>query len=57
MDNLVGGFGMVPIVMEGGIADPDRFIWECNCNKCQIRYQKWKEAFDAQQKQLEEKNA
>lgn len=57
MDNWVGGFGMVPIVMEGGIADPDKFTWECNCNECQIRYQKWKEAFDAQQKQLEEKNA
>jgi hypothetical protein len=47
-------FGKAPIVMEGGTADPDAFTWECACNDCQAKYAKWKEAFDAQQKQLKE---
>ena len=49
-------FGKATIKMEGGIADPDEFTWGCNCEDCQEKYQKWKEAFDAQQKQLKEKN-
>ena len=49
-------FGDAPIKMEGGIADPDEFTWGCNCKKCQVKYQNWKAAFDAQQKQLKEKN-
>ena len=48
------GFGLAPIKMEGGIADPDAFVWECDCEDCQVRYQEWKKAFDIQQKQLEE---
>ena len=43
-------FGDAPIKKEGGIADPDEFTWECNCKKCQVKYQKWKLAFSAEQK-------
>jgi hypothetical protein len=50
----MNGFGDAPIKMEGGIADPDEFTWECNCKACKVKYQKWKAAFDAQQKQLKE---
>jgi len=46
------GFGEAPIKMEGGIADPDAFTWECNCEVCKERYARWKAAFDIQQKQL-----
>lgn len=46
------GFGDAPIKMEGGIADPDEFVWECNCKDCQVRYQEWKKEFDQQQQQL-----
>lgn len=49
-------FGLAPIKMEGGIADPDGFVWECNCEACQIRYTEWKAAFDQQQKELRERN-
>ena len=49
-------FGLAPIKMEGGIADPDSFVWECKCKDCQLRYQEWKKAFDTQQRQLKEKN-
>jgi len=49
-------FGRAPIKMEGGVANPDEFVWECACEKCQAKYAKWKEAFDAQQKQLKEKS-
>jgi hypothetical protein len=45
-------WGKAPIKMEGGIADPDDFVWECTCKDCQVKYQKWKEAYDIQQKQL-----
>jgi hypothetical protein len=54
------GFGLAPIKMEGGIADPDAFTWECYCEDCRVKYQKWKEAFDTQQKEhkeLREKNS
>jgi len=47
-------FGRAPIRMEGGVANPDEFAWECACEDCQANYAKWKEAFDAQQKQLRE---
>ena len=49
-------FGDAPVRREGDIVDPDECIWECDCEKCQAKYKKWKEAFDAQQKQHEEKN-
>jgi hypothetical protein len=45
-------FGKAPIKMEGGIADPDEFEWDCICEDCKVKYQKWKEAYDIQQKQL-----
>ena len=43
------GFGLAPIVIEGGIADPDSYTWECDCEKCQAKYDKWKKKFDKQQ--------
>ena len=49
-------YGKAPIKMEGGIANPDDFTWECSCEDCKVKYQNWKEAFDIQQKQLKEKN-
>ena len=49
------GFGEAPIKMEGGIADPDEFVWECNCEACQVRYTEWKAAFDIEQKELRER--
>jgi hypothetical protein len=45
-------FGSAPIKMEGGIADPDDFEWGCDCEACALKYEKWKEAYDIQQKQL-----
>jgi predicted lipoprotein len=45
--------GDAPIVRESGIADPDEFTWGCDCKKCQVKYQQWKVAFNAeQQKEL-----
>lgn len=52
----MNGFRKAPIKMEGGIADPDEFTWECSCDDCQAKYAKWKAEFEAQQKQLKEKN-
>jgi hypothetical protein len=49
-------FGDAPIKREGDIVDPDECIWECDCDQCQAKYAKWKEVFDAQQKQLGVKN-
>jgi len=49
-------FGDAPIKREGDTVDPDECTWECDCEKCQAKYNQWKEAFDAQQKQYEEKN-
>ena len=45
-------WGKAPIKMEGGIADPDEFEWDCICEDCKVKYLKWKEAYDIQQKQL-----
>jgi hypothetical protein len=52
MNEQTYGFGLAPIVTEGGIADPDRFTWECDCEICKERYKNWKANFDAEQKQL-----
>lgn len=52
-------YGDAPVIREGGIDDPDRYKWPCDldkCKKCRERYVKWKAAFDAEQKQLKEKN-
>jgi hypothetical protein len=43
------GFGLAPIKKEGSISDPDEFTWECACEACALKYQKWKELFDIQQ--------
>ena len=48
----MAGFGEAPIVIEGGIADPDMYTWECDCEKCQEKYDNWKKKFDAQQKRF-----
>ena len=52
MSELKFGFGLAPIKKEGSIADPDEFTWECDCEACALKYQKWKEQFDIQQKEL-----
>jgi hypothetical protein len=39
-------FGDAPIKREGDIVDPDECTWECNCEKCQAKYKKWKAAYD-----------
>jgi hypothetical protein len=53
---LRGAIG-APIKMEGGIADPDEFRWECNCEACREKYRSWKAEYEAQQKELREPNA
>ena len=49
---MMVGFGEAPIVIEGGIADPDRYTWDCDCEECQAKYENWKKKFDAQQKRF-----
>jgi len=49
------GFGFANTKREGDIADPDEFTWECSCSGCEIKYQKWKAAFAAQQEKKFEK--
>jgi len=49
-------FGLAPIKREGGVTNPDDYIWECNCDKCQAKYQHWKARFEAEQKELKDKN-
>ena len=47
-------FGPAPIKMEGGIANPDEFTWECDlskCEQCKAKYLNWK------QKYIEEQDA
>jgi hypothetical protein len=39
-------FGDAPIKREGDIVDPDECLWECDCEKCQAKYKKWKAAYD-----------
>ena len=51
IDNL-NDFGRAPIKMEGGIANPDEFTFECNCQDCKDRYKEWKEQYIAQQEEL-----
>jgi len=52
MNESKSGFGLAPIKKEDSIADPDEFTWECACEACALKYQKWKELFDIQQKEL-----
>lgn len=52
MSDFPSGFGLAPIKREGSVADPDEFTWECACEACALKYQKWKERFDIQQKEL-----
>ena len=41
---------------EKGYVDgnPDEWLWECDCEKCQSRYKDWKAKYDRQQKELRE---
>tara|TARA_R110000868_G_scaffold317195_1_gene578013 strand:+ start:69 stop:239 length:171 start_codon:yes stop_codon:yes gene_type:complete len=52
MSDFPSGFGLAPIKREGSVADPDEFTWECACEACALKYQKWKELFDIQQKKM-----
>lgn len=52
-------FGLAPIVREGGIADPDRYTWQCNlakCKKCRAKYNNWKTLFDEEQEKFRGKH-
>ena len=53
--NMLPNFGLAQIKMEGGISNPDEWLWECDCEKCQERYKEWKEKFDAEQEKLRSK--
>lgn len=49
---MTSRFGQASIKNEGSIADPDEYIWECDCEKCKAKYSRWKEQFDKEQKEL-----
>jgi hypothetical protein len=34
---------------EGMVANPDEFVWACDCDKCQAKYANWKKLFNMQQ--------
>lgn len=51
-DKPISAYGRAPNKMEGGIADPDEFTFACECEKCKKKYEKWKAAYEAQQKEL-----
>ena len=49
------GFDPAPIRMEGGIANPDEFTWECDlskCETCMARYLNWKQKYTEEQDAL-----
>jgi hypothetical protein len=50
------GFGRAVAKGEGMVADPDEFVWGCDCEKCKSRYNKWKKLFDEQQKEVRGSN-
>ena len=37
---------------EGMVADPDEFVWGCDCAKCKVKYDNWKKLFDEQQNKV-----
>ena len=39
------GFGLAPIKREGGVADPDAYTWDCQCQKCTEYRAEWKRRF------------
>jgi len=46
------GFGMAEMKIEGDIANPDTFTWECDlstCEKCRVLYTEWKQKYEEQQ--------
>ena len=48
-------FGLAPIKGEGMLVDPDMVTFECNCEKCQEGYRKWKADYLSEQKKAREK--
>ena len=48
----MSAYGRAPIKMEGGIADPDEWTFQCHCGECQELRKKWQAEYEAQQKQL-----
>jgi len=48
----ISEFGRAPIKMEGGISNPDEWVFECNCGKCQELRKEWQAKYEAQQRQL-----
>ena len=48
--SLENPFGLAPIKGEGMLVDPDMVTFECDCEKCQEDYRKWKADYLAEQK-------
>ncbi len=48
-------FGLAPLKGEGMLVDPDMVTFQCNCEKCQEGYRKWKSDYLAEQKKVSEK--
>jgi hypothetical protein len=48
------GFGLAPIKREGGIADPDAYTWDCQCQKCTEYRAEWKRLFLQDQELIEQ---
>lgn len=49
-------FSRAPIKGEGMTADPDEFVWGCDCEKCKTRYANWKKKFDEEQNKMRGNN-
>jgi hypothetical protein len=44
-------YDKAPIKREGGVANPDEFEWECDCEQCRLNRATWKAAYEADQKE------
>jgi len=53
--SLENPFGLAPIKGEGMLVDPDMVTFECECEKCQEGYRKWKADYLAEQKEARKK--
>ena len=42
-------FARATVKGEGMVANPDEFVWECDCEKCKAKYNNWKKLFNTQQ--------
>jgi hypothetical protein len=52
--SLENPFGLAPMKGEGMLVDPDMVAFECECEKCQEGYRKWKADYLAEQKKARE---